>query len=307
VTTDRDGVEAKLVELCVETFLSMRLPLAPITASRVRRLCTESFTREGKARCYVITVETPNPAMLRGSTLAYKGSYKERVEAVIQHYLDHADAGASAHIEIIGPQSGSIDGLLPLQLLVGSGKATPESPVVEVATLYDIPYALVRGRHVIGPSPAVAEIVREAVRTSPINTMLDLFAGTGIASKVACIESTPNDVTLVEHDPQKLAALKTHLDFAAVSFREENVLTLAIDRPYDLVVADPFYEHVLDLLDTQGETLAAFANRLILASGSVEDLQWNRSVRNRLVSLGFSVRRLVKFGQVLFDAVRNTE
>ena len=295
------ALEVRLAEVCHGAFQSLNFPLATILDIRVRELWSDRFSVEGKQLCYVVTVVTSNPPMLRGDLLPYKGSYKERAEAIVQDYLTRIDRGATAHLEIVGPPGASIDGLISLKELVRSGKATADSPLVRTAEKYGIPGALLHGRHLIGPSPALASLVRRVVASNRVSTVLDLFAGTGIAAKVACMESTPASVTVLEIDPAKIEFLRSHLQCESVGLRQENVFSYAINRRYDLIVADPFYEQVMDLLDVHGESIRKCAGQFLLACGSVEDIGWTRDVRVRLVRLGLKVRRHARFGQVVFQ------
>jgi len=289
-----------LAKICHEAFESLNFPLASILSIRVDELSTDRFHVEGKEQAYILTVVTTNPTMLRGDRLPYKGSYKERVEAIVQDHLNRTNRRATAHIEITGP-AGSIDGMISLQALVQSGKATANSPLVRTASTYSIPGALIRGRHLIGPSPAIAALIRRLVRKSRVTTVLDLFAGTGVAAKVVCAEAAPTSVDVVELDPLKIEFLRGHLSAATVALFQRDALSYPIDRQYDLVVADPYYDMVMDFLDAQGVNIRTNARHLLLASGAVEDLAWNRVVRDRLTGLGFRVRRHADFGQVIFE------
>jgi 16S rRNA G966 N2-methylase RsmD len=294
-------LEARLAQICEQAFESLNFPLASITNVRVREIWSERFEVEGKSRSYILTVVTPNPPMLRGDILPYKGSYKERVEALVQDHLNRTDPGATAHIEIVGPTDRSIDGFISIQELVKSGKVSANSPIVRTATKYRVPGALLHGRHLIGPSPALASLVRRIVVSDRVSTILDLFAGTGVVAKVACAESVPTLVTVVERDQAKINFMQSHLPNVFVRIYQEDSLFYPINGQWDLIVADPYYEHVMCLLDARGECIRKNSKRFLLACGSIEDIGWTQEVRVRLCRFGFNVRRHAKFGQVIFE------
>jgi 16S rRNA G966 N2-methylase RsmD len=295
-------LEARLAQVCQRAFESLNFPLAKILDIRVRELWSERFEAEGERRCYVLTVVTSNPSMLRGHVLAYKGSYKERAEAVVQDFLNGIQRGATVHIEVVGRRCGSLDGLISLPDLVKSGKATATSPLVRTAEQYRIPGALLHGRHLIGPSPAVAALVRRIVRSRQVTSVLDLFSGTGIATKVACIEGSPQSALLVENDPAKIEFLRRHLDLKLATIIQEDAFSFRIAGRHDLIVADPFYEQVFDFIKAQGESLAKYSRHVLLACASIEDVGWTREVRTQLVKVGLRVRRRhALYGQVVFE------
>jgi 16S rRNA G966 N2-methylase RsmD len=240
--------------------------------------------------------------MLRGAAHSYKGSYKERVEGVLEYFLRKSDRNAHAHLDIVGPESASVERLVPIQELVNSRKISSKSPVAETAKTFDIDYALIRGRHLIGPCPAVAAVIKNLAKREKIRTVLDIFAGTGVASKVAAATRKLDKISVVENDPLKVARMRSHMKGIPVEFETCDALEYEIKRPYDLVVADPYFEDTLRFLESQLDSIKERARIFVLVSGGVYDSSWNHKITLRLKKAGLVVRRHHRFGEVILVA-----
>src|SRR5260370_32028493 len=169
-----------------------------------------------------------------------------------------------------------------------------------------MPYVLLRGRHMVGPSPALASVVEKLISDRrSIGSVLDLFAGTGIVSKVVCKLGNPKEVVIVEKDPIKVARMSRYLRDPRVRFTVGDATLMKLPRkPFDLVVADPYYEDALEFLSNQLSWITARARLFLLVSGGVEDLEWNNDVRVTLRRGGLKDTAPVEFVQVCFESTK---
>src|SRR5258707_1065796 len=171
--------------------------------------------------CLIVRVFTNDASMLKGAAQAYKGSYKERVEGAIDFFVRAANPAAHAYLEIIGPGSLSVERLVPIKKLLQFGKLGPRSPIAIAGQSYGINYCLIRGRHLIGPCPAVSVVLRRLLSREKenIRTVLDIFSGTGLATKVVCLHGHPKEVTVIDNDERKISRMKSHMGSLPVQLK----------------------------------------------------------------------------------------
>jgi 16S rRNA G966 N2-methylase RsmD len=297
------SLNRKLLKLCKTALDSVILdPSVNVRRISIKRLKPQHCLQTRGNKCLLVKVFTNDASMLRGAPDTYKGSYKERVEGIIDHFVQQSDPRAHAHLEIIGPDTGSVDRLIPIAKLLRKGKICADSPIVQTGKRYKIDYALIRGRHLIGPCPTIPAVLQGIVKHKDIRTALDMFAGTGVATKAICMAGTPQLVTIVEKDESKVARMSGHLEGFPVEIKTMDAFEFQLEHDFDLVVADPYFEETIDFLDKKLPQIAHWAGIFVLSSGRIEDLTWNRKVQQKLIMAGLNVTKHTEFGEVVFVA-----
>lgn len=234
----------------------------------------------------------------------YKGSYKERIEGVLDQYIKTIMRDAEARVEIEGPNSESVERFIPLSELIECGQLHAHSPIAVTARQFSIPKILIRGRHLIAPSPAVAKHITSLVQNpeQPVKTILDLFGGTGLAAKVACSLGTPERIVVVEKNPEALEELRLHANDPRIQVFHGDAFNFPIEDPVDLIVADPYYEDALDFLQLRLLAIAKRARTFMFVPGDIADISWNAQAEFLLKQAGFVIKKSDDFGQVIFEA-----
>jgi 16S rRNA G966 N2-methylase RsmD len=263
---------------------------------------TSTFASSRPRRLYVFQIRTNDATYVRGDSNLFKGGYKERVEAVADMLVKEVEPEASAHIEILGPESESPDRLIALESLIESGRLDEKSPLTLTARRFGLTKALVRGRHLIGPSPALASFVRTILQRDNSETVIDFFSGTGIVSHVACSSPSVRAVHAIEQDPRRVAELTSEIVDKRLHVVCGDALEVELPgRSIDLVVADPYYESAFSFLRRRAAWLKEHAKVLVFASGGVEHPSWNERIEEEIRSIGFLTKSHTEYGQAILE------
>jgi ribosomal RNA adenine dimethylase len=298
------AISERLLETCRQILEEITLaPSIEIGDIDLEVLRSPRFDSEKPTTSYVITVNTNDATMVRGAVASYKGSYKERIEAVLDHVVREVDPNGHAYVNISGPESETVDRLLSIRSLVDAKKLLPTAPIVRTAKENGIDYVQVRGRHLIAPSPAIADFIEQYVFRHPdeTRTVADLFAGTAVATRVLLRRANPQKIVVIDNDPQKIRRIRKQLQDSRVTILQGDALRWSIGK-FDLAIADPYYEDVFEFVDKQIENIRRKVRVLILVPGNVEDRTWNASVQERLESSHFTVFSHEMYGQVILEA-----
>lgn len=280
-------------------------PRITVTDVDVETIRSSSFETTRPTTWYVITIRTNDPAAIRGDAQEFKGSYKERLEGALQFAIRRHQPNSLAHIDIVGPRNGSVERTVPISQLLLAKKLTATSPLVRTADTFGIPYALVRGRHLIGPSPAVADVLRQVMERAGrgIQSVLDVFSGTGLAAKVVCKSNDVRHVVCVDSSAERVRQLQRHLRDTRVEVRMGDACNGQLPHGrFDLVVADPYYEDVQNFLSRQLDRISKCTQRLVLVAGGIENISWNRMVLSMLRNSEARTKRHASYGQVIFES-----
>ena len=299
----KPGLEAELAELCREALKLIVLdPNTRIVSVVARSFRSVRFDSPQERTIYVITVTTNDRTMVTGA-VGYKGSYKERLEGLLDYVAKRESPLAEVHIDIEGPESESTQKLLDVEELIAAGKVDCNSPVVMTARNFDIPNILVRGRHVIAPSPAIAKYLSVLLEEEgqQVGSVLDLFGGTGLAAKVVCKLGDPSRVVVVEKDPRNLRLMREHVHDQRVAFVLGDAFTYEVAEEFDLAIVDPYYEDVLEFIRLRLDSILERTRIVLLVPGNVEDIAWNADVEGTLRDKGVRIGRFEAFGQVVLD------
>jgi hypothetical protein len=298
---DDQAVNAELVRVCKNVLKSIVIaPGVEIVDISVTSFRSPRFDSFQAKTTFVVTIATNDASMVRGEPAFYKGSYKERIEAVLDFHAKAMLPDCDVHLEIDGPNQGSVERMIPIDLLTSSGRLSGASPIVETARRFSIPEILLRGRHFIAPSPTIALYLDSLLQKEPVRTALDLFGGTGLTAAVLCTDGNPDRVRVIEKERAHLEKMKEHLKDKRVEFVLGDSFSCELGR-YDLVVADPYYEDAMRFLDMRLDAILDSARVFLFVPGKLEDVGWNAEVESKLRSAGTTVRKWDSFGQVLFD------
>jgi hypothetical protein len=295
---------SQLVSLTRAAIQDLRIPDVDVSDISARKQFSPRFITDKPIPYYVVTITTDNPAALRGSSVFYKGSYKERIEGVLQRAVT-TDSRAIVHVDIVGRRDGSLDRWVSVRSSVASGAVRADSPIVRTAQMYDIPAVQYHGRHLVGPSPAVAEVVRRHVQRAGVpRRLLDLFAGTGIVTAVVTHMGRPEKIVVVDRDDNKLRKLQARFRIPELRCVAADACTFRLTERFDLVVADPYYEDASAFWDHWEKAPSRFIGHFVFVSGNVEDVAWNRRMAKRLRETGWTMKAESLFGQTIYSGYR---
>lgn len=276
-------------------------PRVRIEEVECERIELDTFEKAESSTAYIVTLRTNDISMLRGQVDSFTGNYKERVEAVLQHTLDVRDSGSRVSVEIVGQDSGRIQKIVSIEELIASGRVQRNSPLARIAAEYGIDSAILRGRHIVGPSPAIARAVEHLIRPhSATLSVLDLFSGTMITARVILRHNPRPRIVCVDCDSRKFDQFASTLPEDCVKRVVCDAFEFQPVEKFDLTVADPFYEDALAFLDARGAALREKTEALILCSGGSENRSWNQRVELQLRSLQFETSITDLFGRRIF-------
>lgn len=298
---DINTVRNELIRVCKEMLESVVVaPDVQIRNVSVEYLRTARFDNVQEKPIFIVSVHTNDSTMVRGDPNLYKGSYKERIEGTLDFYAKELIPSCEVHLDIYGPNKRSVERLISVAELMQAGRLSAESPIIETAHCFSMPDILIRGRHIIAPSPTVANYLELLLKTETISSALDLFGGTGLTAKAICSVGNPERVTVVERDPAHMERMRRHLSDERVKFVLGDAFEYKFSE-YDLIVADPYYEDAIRFLDLRLGDIINSSRIFVFVPGKIEDLRWNNEVEQLLKRTGARVKRWQCFGQVLFD------
>jgi len=214
--------------------------------------CAQDWRTGLETATYAITIRTAYPISTTGEPGGYKGFYKERIESVLNHiaaFYRTQDRLSKVTVEIVPTKSTAdhLESLIPLPKACNN-IITNNSPVLAIAKKYDVKYVLVRGRHLVGPNPALVTTIEQLCAQSSIQSALDLFSGTGIVSIVLKKKQVPY-VTSVDNGQHFQTVMQDLNTLGGIHCIAADAFTFPFSRPYDLIVADPYYEDALTFLN----------------------------------------------------------
>jgi hypothetical protein len=274
-----------------------------VSSSHLDRVVTQLDVRDGSEKKIAhISVESKKPFILNGGQNLYVGEQQRVLEAALALRLC-----APLNVDGVRLQIGPVTVIemqdfssalkrvsrVTIEDALSLGVLTPRSPVVACAKEFGIEHVIVRGRFVIGPSPALASCLKKLLKELPTGIrVLDPFAGTRLVEKVCRSIAETNVVYSYDRIDQ-------HGDpttFDAFNFVPH--------EEYDLVVIDPLYEDCLAYLAKVAPRIKA--KYLIVQSGRACDLGWNAAVYELLKQIGnVEVPAVDGFGSSLFFVTRH--
>ncbi len=269
----------------------------------VDSMLSPSFDSAIEKLFLIVHVKVNNSSMIRGDENRYKGSYKERVEGILDFHAKNIIPNTEVFLDIDGPDGLSVQKLIHIDDLLKKGQLSETSPIIVTARTYAIPYILIRGRHFIAPSPSIAQYLTSIINGSTVKVkrILDMFGGTGLAAKVLCKLGAPDRIVVLEKNLDALQKMREHILDPRVEFIRGDALTYEFAESFDLILADPYYEDVLDFLKKRLVEIMARTKLLMLVPGNVENVRWNNEVEKMLIDAGLSVGKYAVYSQVILE------
>jgi 16S rRNA G966 N2-methylase RsmD len=294
----------ELEGLCREAFKTVIIdPRVKILEISVESVFSPRFDSRTEKLLLIVHVKTNDAAILRGDQNSFKGSYKERVEGILDFHAKRIIDSSEVYLDIDGPDELSVQRLIPVSEFLESGQLSDKSPIIETAHSFSIPYILIRGRHFIAPSPAIAQYLKNILANSTfkVKRVLDMFGGTGLAAKILCKLGEPDRIVVIERDFEALQKMNEHIRDPRVEIIQGDAFTYKIEESFDLVLADPYYEDVLAFLEQRLMHIFARTKLLMLVPGNVGNVRWNNEVEKMLAIARLIVRKYTAFGQVILE------
>ncbi|MBA7505751.1 hypothetical protein ES706_04428 [subsurface metagenome] len=222
---------------------------------------------------YVVKVYTAYPLTIGGDPGGYKGFYKERLEAVLNHIVSlyqEGDRGAKVIVEVVPTEvrHDTLESLVPIDKAY-KGILAQGSPVDELVRKLDIPHVLVRGRHLVGPNPGLLLVVEKVCQEGMPKSALDLFAGTGVVSKFLHAQGV-RSITCVDNGHHFDISKELLGELSGITCVKEDAFRFRICQGFDLIVADPYYEDALNFLNARGNEILANTRIFVFVCGGVE-------------------------------------
>lgn len=290
-----------LVRTCRQVLSAIVLdPQTEIIDVSVKRIQTTRFDNPHERTCYILQIRTNDASMVSGAVNSFKGSYKERLEGALQAILESLVPDAEVAVDILGPTGPTVEKLIQYEQLERTKRLRSDSPIAVTAKEFEIPYILVRGRHLVGPNPALARVLAQFSLKHKLARALDLFSGTGIVTKVILREAPRASVTAVERDETKIRAMMRHVTSGGAEIFHGDAFTYPLKGRFDVIVADPYYEDCVSFLKARVGAIRSCAENLVMVGGRIENESWNGKIRGLLEEARFEVQSETLYGQTVF-------
>ncbi len=256
------------------------------------KLSTTDWGTGHDTEVYLMKIHTAYPLTISGEPGGYKGFYKERVEAVLNHIASlyqKGGHGTEVIVEVV-PTDGYNDNL---ESLIPIDKARREiiakgSPLDKVVSEFKIPHVLVRGRHLVGPNPGLLSVVKKICQETMLKSALDLFAGTGIISRFLNRQGVQS-VTCVDKGEHFVISKELLEKLPGITCVQEDAFSFRISQQFDLIVADPYYEDAIQFLNAKAKEICKNTSIFVFVCGGVEH-EYQREKCKELLRLHFDVK-----------------
>jgi hypothetical protein len=269
-----DDVVEKLKDTCNNMLKEIVLdPDKRDYKTECTKLSTTDWGNGRDTEVYLMKIHTAYPLTISGEPGGYKGFYKERVEAVLNHIASLYQKGsqsAKVIVEIVptNDRNDNLDSLIPIDKahkeIIAKG-----SPLDKVVSEFNIPNVLVRGRHLVGPNPGLLRVVEKICREDTPKSALDLFAGTGIIS-IFLNRQGVKSVTCVDKGEHFGITKKLLEKLPGITCVQEDAFRFQISQAFDLIVADPYYEDAIEFLNAKAKEIFANTCIFVFVCGGIE-------------------------------------
>lgn len=250
----------------------------------------QSITGTASSVAFSIEVETNNRAQLLGQMDPYdigghsgylENLYRGHIVEEVKRELE-LDYGFTVEINAIpaDPSMEYLDRYLSLPEAIDEGLVPEDSPLAETMRKYDLEnIVLAGGSAIMGPSPGGIETMEQIHESREVETVLDLFSGSGAYSKVA-VEYGAEHVDAIDIDAEPTRANVG--DVPEVNVREMDALEFSPDRDYDLVVADPNYDLAKRFIEEQVPELVDYCEYYVQNVAFVGHTYWRETITAKL-------------------------
>lgn len=184
-----------------------------------------------------------------------------------------------------------LDSEMTLSAAIEAGILTTDSVLASKMRQYGLTRLVLGGGAAIaGPLPGPIRTMERLCARYEIETILDVFCGSGAMSRVV-LEHGGTDAYCLDVDCDcartNLAAEET-----TVTFLEEDFFEVSLpDRQFDITVLDPYFNLLPDVLDSRLPEITARSNRVLLTAGFLSDGYWVDKIESKLASEVASTER----------------
>lgn len=232
-----------------------------------------------------IKIDTNNRPMLMGQFLSFS---KSELSGYHPNYLiglihGQIDAGMLKPLSVddrivldvrqIGEPPADLYEIAPKELAIRRGALDPQSELATLMDSFQIKYVIMAGRILSGPSAGLMRVVARQAAHAPISRMLDVFAGSLSAARVA-LQLGISDVTIVDRciHPNALENLGAYREKCILI--ECNVEKFHPQGFFDIAVMDPFQEWALDAYEIFLPNLIGHFGMLAINLGRRGEAAW---------------------------------
>jgi len=167
------------------------------------------------------------------------------------------------------------------------------SPIFLLAKELDLKFLIRENKIFTGPAVGLATLVDKITLKFKIDSLLDLCCGTGALAKIALL----NGVKKVTCLDSFIEPAKENLSEFKVEFVEKDVFEFDLQNFYDVIVIDPPQQLIEKLLKIFIPKLKNKCYIFIMWHGSVEEIEWNNWVREKLRKIFDKVIEVSSYGE----------
>lgn len=282
-SAEKELIQEKFERL-VDSYI--RDPSFEFEVTGVDVLERQSITGTANIVLFSVEVETNNRARLLGQMDPYdvggrsghlENMYRGRIIEGVNREFE-PEYGFTVEINAVPTDSATedIDRQLPLSQAIDEGIVPEGSLLAETMRKYDLEnLVLAGGSAIMGPSPYSFETMEKICEGRDIETVLDLFSGSGVFSRAA-VEYGAEHVDAIDIDA---APARSNLsDIPEVNVREMDAFEFSLDREYDLVVADPNYDVAKRFVEERIPELVEYCEYYFQNVASVGHTYWRDTI-----------------------------
>ena len=167
------------------------------------------------------------------------------------------------------------------------------SPIFLLAKELNLKFLIKENKIFTGPAVGLATLIDKITLKFKIDSFLDLCCGTGALAKIALM----NGVKKVTCLDSFIEVAKENLSEVNVQFVEKDVFKFNFQNFYDVIVIDPPQQLIEKLLRNFIPKIKKKCHIFIIWHGSVEEIEWNNWVRERLRKIFDKVIEVSSYGE----------
>lgn len=168
---------------------------------------------------------------------------------------------------------------LPLNFAIRHEIISSSSKLVSKMRQHELSYLLISGSAISGPSLDMICAIEELFRNYRINSVLDVFSGTGSLAKVSIINGAEKVICLDVYPGIIEKNLGKYASKCAISSIKD-AFKYKINDDFDLVILDPFYDNSFEVAKIIVPHLAENAKIIVFNIANKEEEYWINKVLN---------------------------